>query len=535
MININKKIFFILLCLIASLPFYNSFFSFFEKFDLLSLRTYLRNVLLSLCYIIFAALLWKKWYTRFLSILLALFWVGNFLITITIYNIFNAPFNEELAITALSTSFNEIKGFFILYWYFAIVFVITSLFLLWCISRVSVIFSTKLLGIMSAIILLTFSYKVIESIAKGKLKEPNFSLLEKTLPYLSLGNYALLGRAYVDLSVLQASEYKPNYLLDEENTSINIYVLVIGESVRRDHVSLYGYERETMPNTEKQLDNLFIFQQAISAAPITTMALASALTIKPVDSDDYRLLSYNIINLANQAGYKTYWYSRQGSIGQYNTAITSIAKNSSVTEWIDTGFDDSLLPKLEDALNDSSSQKKLIILHTNGSHFFACDQYPESATFFKNGRSVSEDCYDNSIRYTDQLLANIFDKLTDKPASVMYFSDHGQIKRIKRGEIDYFHGSINPSKEAVEVPQFIWFSPKLDSQNKRVGSYSPPYSTSGNYSLIANWLGIKSIDGKVIQSPILDEFRSKNDRIIIMDTRANIFDYQNLPSDKNVH
>jgi len=528
--NVIKFITLLTLILLSLLPL----FGVIDASSLIKLREFF----LSICYLALIMLLWNNKYSRVLSIFLILLWITNVLISILIYQLFNSHFNNELAMIVLSTNFSEAKDFIFNYWYILIIGLILFTIVSSIAIKLSFCLSTKRLMILPIILLLTVIYKFSESVFKGKLNDPRFNMAEKVLPYTSLNNFGVFSRAYQELNILKTvfNADIPTYQLTIDDTHINTYVIVIGESVRRDHVSLYGYSRQTTPYIEEQKNNLFIFNQAIASAPITTMSLASALTIKsPVDSTTFELLSDNIINLANQAQFDTYWFSRQAKIGQFDTVVTSIANFSKYKEWLIEGYDDVLLSKLDEALKeDSNNRKKLIILHTNGSHLSACNKYPKEEAYFVNAQSEYIDCYDNSILFTDKLMKQIFNRLEHQSASVLYFSDHGQKKRIKPGKIDYIHGAINPTKESVDVPLFLWFSPFIKNTDKKIGSYLPLYSMTNNYFLIANWLGISEINGQKVSSPLLDSYVPQ-DKIIVVDTQLNVFDYRTLQSDNVEH
>ncbi|MEN1695843.1 sulfatase-like hydrolase/transferase, partial [Pseudomonas aeruginosa] len=109
------------------------------------------------------------------------------------------------------------------------------------------------------------------------------------------------------------------------------------------------------------------------------------------------------------------------------TAVTSIAMRAMETVY-DRGFDELLLPHLSQALQQKTQQKKLIVLHLNGSHEPACSAYPQSSAVFQP-QDDQDACYDNSIHYTDSLLGQVFELLKDRRASVMYFADHGLERR----------------------------------------------------------------------------------------------------------
>ena len=256
----------------------------------------------------------------------------------------------------------------------------------------------------------------------------------------------------------------------------NIVVLV-GESVRKQNMSLYGYQRETTPNEVAERNNMLLYQNAYSPAAITNMSVPIVLSNINIDNyqKELKKLSDNIVNAANHAGYNTYWYSTQGgALGI--TAIATFSKNKKFVN----GYDEAVLPYLKEALKDSSP-KKLIVLHINGSHPYACDKYPPKEAVWEGG---IDECYDNSIRYTDKLIGQIFELLKDKNSVLVYFSDHGQ---IKENEI-YKHGDY---REAVQVPYFVWFSPSIKT-DKKGQKIEEPTSITTVYSKVLELMGTKN-------------------------------------------
>lgn len=223
-------------------------------------------------------------------------------------------------------------------------------------------------------------------------------------------------------------------------------------------MSLYGYTRSTTPQVEAQRKQIKLFNQAISGAPYTALSVPLSLTADSVLSHDIHNYPDNIINMANQAGFQTFWLSSQSAFRQNGTAVTSIAMRAMETVYV-RGFDELLLPHLSQALKQKTQQKKLIVLHLNGSHEPACSAYPQSSAVFQP-QDDQDACYDNSIHYTDSLLGQIFELLKDRRASVMYFADHG-LERDPTKKNVYFHGGREASQQAYHVPMFIWYSPVL--------------------------------------------------------------------------
>jgi glucan phosphoethanolaminetransferase (alkaline phosphatase superfamily) len=477
-------------------------------------------------------LLWKSRLTRIFSILLLFVWCFNTSISLVILQIYHCQFNAELAITMLASNTSEAIEFLHSYWHiiFYLMFIFAILIVL--IKTTAQILSLRILKVIIILFIVAIPLKASEQVAKGRLSQENFDLGEKVWPYTGLNNFAILSRAYKDMNILKTvAGQQTVYKLQHKETDIDTYVVVIGESARRANLSLYGYSRLTTPNIDRERENLFIFKQAVAPAPVTLMVVPNVLSSRTINDRGINKLGDNVVNLAGQAGFKTYWLSKQGKINKYDTLITTIANAAESKEWLNGGYDDNLLPQFIKILNDNSVEKKLIVLHINGSHKNACNKYPESEQVFKHGRSPVEDCYDNSIHFTDKILGEIFNHLRSKKASLLYFSDHGQTIKIKRGQIDYTHAVVHPTKEGVDVPQFIWYSPNVPANSRQIGEYREIYPTEDNYYLIYNWMGIEKIGELNTHSVLSTDFIPRK-KIQVMDTDLNIFDYQDLPLDE---
>ncbi|MXD72722.1 phosphate starvation-inducible protein PsiE, partial [Escherichia coli] len=93
--------------------------------------------------------------------------------------------------------------------------------------------------------------------------------------------------------------------------------------------------------------------QAISGAPYTALSVPLSLTADSVLSHDIHNYPDNIINMANQAGFQTFWLSSQSAFRQNGTAVTSIAMRAMETVYV-RGFDELLLPHLSQALQQNT-------------------------------------------------------------------------------------------------------------------------------------------------------------------------------------
>ncbi|HII3142852.1 TPA: hypothetical protein ACY3HI_001167 [Citrobacter braakii] len=64
----------------------------------------------------------------------------------------------------------------------------------------------------------------------------------------------------------------------------------------------------------------------------------------------FSITGNNIICVANQAGFDTWRFCRQGTGGAHNNIITAIASLAHHQQWVDQGYDDALVPQLHHAL-----------------------------------------------------------------------------------------------------------------------------------------------------------------------------------------
>ncbi|MDN8559090.1 phosphoethanolamine transferase [Citrobacter werkmanii] len=361
---------------------------------------------------------------------------------------------------------------------------------------------------------------VLHQLRSNNLQSP----VQRVLSSTPLSNANVFLQAWQDQQIIAAvTGTPPHYALTVSDTGIDTYVLIIGESERTANMHLYGYGRDTTPQLDAQRRHLLLFRQAVSGAPVTIMAVPLALTADTPEHHDTRHYRDNLMAVAKQAGFKTYWFSHQGSGGAHNNVITAIASGADQKQWVNDGYDDALLPLFYQALRKPG--KKLIVLHLYGSHENACDRYPANAAVFSGG-NPADDCYDNSVHFTDALLGQVFAALQNTRASVLYFSDHALI-RDPDSDVVYQHAGTTPPHEALQVPMFIWFSPQVAAADAPAGEFTPLWSTVHNNRLAETWLGIHR-QGEP-QGGLSQTLRHYAGKTTVMDTTGRTFDWHDLP------
>lgn len=436
---------------------------------------------------------------------------------------FGTTFNDGFAISVLQSDPDEVVKMLGMYIPYLCAFAFLSLLFLAVIIKYDVSLPTKkVTGILLLIVIsgslfsaCQFAYKD----AKNKKAFSPYILASRFAtytPFFNLNYFALAAKEHQRL--LSIANTVPYFQLSVRDTGIDTYVLIVGESVRVDNMSLYGYTRSTTPQVEAQRKQIKLFNQAISGATYTALSVPLSLTADSVLSHDIHNYPDNIINMANQAGFQTFWLSSQSAFRQNGTAVTSIAMRAMETVYV-RGFDELLLPHLSQALQQNTQQKKLIVLHLNGSHEPACSAYPQSSAVFQP-QDDQDACYDNSIHYTDSLLGQVFELLKDRRASVMYFADHG-LERDPTKKNVYFHGGREASQQAYHVPMFIWYSPVLGDGVDRT-TENNIFSTAYNNYLINAWMGVTKPEQPQTLEEVIAHYKGDSR---VVDANHDVFDY----------
>ncbi|SDH60310.1 MULTISPECIES: phosphoethanolamine transferase [unclassified Duganella] len=261
------------------------------------------------------------------------------------------------------------------------------------------------------------------------------------------------------------------------NDTPEIVIMVIGESSRYDRWSVNGYARDTTPLLRQEA-NLVTLQDVITSVSATRLSVPVIISRKPAMQalkDGFSEKSF--LTAYKEAGFKTFWLSNQISFGRFDTPVSVFAKEANVIQFMNLGgftnnsnLDQILLEPLKHAIADAAP-KKLIVLHTLGSHWNYSQRYPEDfdkwqPSLFGVDKPVYTDLklkpqinnsYDNAILYTDWFLAQVIGQLkqTQQLASMVYVADHGQT--LYDGTCNLaFHG--HNTQFEFHVPAVVWYS-----------------------------------------------------------------------------
>ena len=277
--------------------------------------------------------------------------------------------------------------------------------------------------------------------------------------------------------VAETQEYETNYeeryqalYLDPSETLASeapgTVIVVIGESASRNYMKAFtpSFPFDNTPWLSRQAEDpdFLLFRNVYSSWSQTVPTLQRALTEQSQYNEKEFYESASIIDVAKKAGYETWWFSNQGRYGQFDSAITMVAKTADHSEWTDDSynysdkFDESLLPYLE---KPDPKKNNFIVLHLMGSHIYYYNRYPWTFNKWKAedgaGTATSLPAYANTILYTDFVLSQIFNYAKEhlNLVAMVYFSDHGENLEISHNP-DVF------SFDMVRIPMFVYLSPR---------------------------------------------------------------------------
>ena len=276
------------------------------------------------------------------------------------------------------------------------------------------------------------------------------------------------------------------------------FVMIIGESTDRNHMSLFGYYRNTNPLLESMKNELFLFKDVISPHSHTQPSLRKVLTFANFEDMTPFFKDGTMIEIFKQAGFKTYWLSNQHFEGEFENATTSIATISDKYIFVnDSGnekdsYDGTLIKPLKKVLKEKA-KKKFIIIHLLGTHGNYVDRYPPEFNFFD--QSTEKDIrtdnkpflvhsewgkdrineYDNGVRYNDKVVYDIIQTVKKNTgySYVTYFSDHGE--EVYDCMPYCSHQETNATAFMFEIPFIVWCSQDYKKINKAKVDLFPHY------------------------------------------------------------
>jgi lipid A ethanolaminephosphotransferase len=325
------------------------------------------------------------------------------------------------------------------------------------------------------------------------------------------------------LEVVGADAYRISHV--STNHRPRVTVVVVGETARAANSSLNGYARQTNPELAQR--DVINFPHASSCG--TATAVSVPCMFQDVGRADYKdSMASNregLLDVLQRAGVGVLWRdNNSGCKGACDRVPTEDVSHLQLSDICAGGecHDEALLSNLQ-AYLDSIERDTVVVLHMKGSHGPAYfKRYPAAYEHFtpvckevqldRCDTASIVNAYDNSLLYTDHVLASTIDLLRNNAArldtAMLYMSDHGE----SLGEHGmYLHGvpyAMAPS-EQTHVPMVLWFSEGMQRSSGISASCLRQQAGQdvSQDNLFHSVLGLMGVGTSVYQ-PQLDIFRS---------------------------
>lgn len=306
----------------------------------------------------------------------------------------------------------------------------------------------------------------------------------------------------------------------QHRTRPALFVLVVGETARAANFSLNGYPRPTTPELQKR--EIVNFPNAWACGTSTEVSLPCMFSATGRrDYNERRIRGEeSLLHVLARAGLQVLWRDNQSGCKGVCEGLPQQDVSESRLPGLcqgDSCFDEVLLQGLDPVLADRQGNL-FLVMHQIGSHGPSYwRRYPEAFKRFTPACESDDlrkcspqeivNAYDNTIAYTDHVLARLIDFLQARQdrydTAMLYVSDHGE----SLGEKGlYLHGvpyAIAPEVQR-HVPMLAWFSPGfrksfgLDADCLRRGAGRE----LGHDHIFHSMLGLMDVSTQVYQRPL---------------------------------
>ena len=291
-----------------------------------------------------------------------------------------------------------------------------------------------------------------------------------------------------------------------------VYVYIIGEASRAMNWQLYGYGRETNPLLSG-VGDLVVFRDVLTQSNTTHKSVPLILSSVATGEHEELYRRNGLPALFNEAGFDTWFISNQSPQG---AMIDHLAHDARHVIYIRSPrHDTQLLDEMRKALERSTSQKLLFVLHCYGSHFSYHQRYPREFAHFQPDNDVAiarqhrpmlVNAYDNSIRYTDYFLAQTIDylrSLKGTSSALLYCADHGE-DLIDDDRERFLHASPTTTAYQLYVASLAWFSEDYRTHfpEKAAAAEANETAPATTHALFHTMADMASIRGRFLSTKV---------------------------------
>lgn len=267
-------------------------------------------------------------------------------------------------------------------------------------------------------------------------------------------------------SIVPDNLYKPYVIEANHNQLPKLIVLVMGESLNSEEMSLYNAQIPlTTPNLESLKDNpKFLYLQGMAGAVSTHSALPIFFNMmkEPGNIELFKTNEANLFKLAKQSGYTTHFLSAYDVKQTHNIGVPYVDDIRTSEQNIlrySLKKEDHMVELFQEM--DLSEGQHFVVLNFKGVHSPYESNYAHRKAEFsryqpKNDTRKEEviSSYRNAVLYIDDVIKQLMVEFNKKAKDDGYFiltSDHGELL----GQNDYYGHNIL-KKETALVPFAIY-------------------------------------------------------------------------------
>jgi len=306
------------------------------------------------------------------------------------------------------------------------------------------------------------------------------SLLSKRWPWLSAAGLVVVVYLFATFVELRLGDPRPVGTVEDieklkDRDDLNVLFILI-DTLRKDRLSSYGYERNTSPNIDLMAASGVRFARQLAQSSWTKCSMASLWTgLNPTRTgvtrfnDQVADAARFPAEIFREAGFRTAAMYRNGWVSPYfgfdqgfevydrptpsRSERRLKAENPTVKGG---GSDESGVEGAIEFLRAHGSERWFLYMHLMDIHEYLYDE--SSALFGTDYSSV----YDNSIRWLDSVLGPFFGHMADEGylenTLIVIASDHGEAfgERGLEGHARFVY------RETTEVPLVMAFPFRLE-------------------------------------------------------------------------
>ncbi len=277
-------------------------------------------------------------------------------------------------------------------------------------------------------------------------------------------------------------------------------IYIIGESATFSHTSFANYFRETTPNLDKlaKNSNILIFNNALSIGTKTRLSVPyMSVGLSGIDPKGEIYKYPNILNYAKSVGYKTFLITSQdlswGGLREFllddDTDKFVNGTDVNPNARVHKGADDlemlnrEILPIIE-----NETKPFFILFQMDGNHYPYSKHSPQNFKIWQENSENSPEAYDNSMRYSDEVLSKLINNMRTKFSDswIFYSTDHGQ-------NLGGSNGMFNDNFSLDVVRNLLFISAPEYYREKLKLNLDKPVSQADIVPTILDILNIKQI------------------------------------------